>query len=77
MADRVADLEALRDVLWVSIQSVDAEKRAPLAAQFRATLSELAELTVDVGKAVDPLDEIAARRAARGVAAAGKGGPGF
>lgn len=73
MSDRSSALEALRDVLWASIQSADPEKRAPLAAQYRATLGELADLSKDDGKAGDPLDEIAARRAARGGATAGKG----
>jgi len=75
MADRKASLEALGEVLWASIQAADPEKRAPLAAQYRATLSELADLDGKKGGKVDPLDEIAARRAARGGAAAGKGRP--
>ncbi len=73
MSDRRADLEALRDVLWESVNAADPEKRAPLAAQYRATLSELAELETEAGKAGDPLDELTARRAARGVATSRKG----
>ena len=65
MADRAEELEALRIVLWGSIQSVDADKVAPLANQYRATLAELAELTKGSGKVGDPVDEITARRAAR------------
>ena len=77
MTDRAESLERLRDVLWESIEKADPEKRAPLAAQYRATLSELADVSKDSGKASDPLDEIAARRSARGVAAAGQGRPAF
>jgi len=36
-------------------------------------LSELAELSAEAGKAGDPLDEIAARRSARGVPTSRKG----
>ena len=70
MYDRKAELVALSEVLWVSIGSVDPEKRAPLAAQYRATLKELAELDGKKGGVGDPLDEIAARRVARGSSAA-------
>jgi hypothetical protein len=73
MADRKADLEALRDLLWVSLQATDPDKRASLAAQYRGTLAELAELDRGAGKAGDPLDELTARRAARGVATSRKG----
>ena len=73
MTERLSDLERLRDLLWESLSDATADKRAPLAAQYRATLSELEALSKDVGKAGDPLDEIAARRSARGVATAGKG----
>ena len=73
MASRLSDLERLRDLLWDSLSQADPDKRASLAAQYRATLAELDVLSKDVGKAGDPLDEIAARRSARGVATAGKG----
>jgi hypothetical protein len=65
MTDRAAELEALRIILWSSIQEVSPDKRAPLANQLRATLTELAELTKGSGKVGDPVDEITARRAAR------------
>jgi hypothetical protein len=65
MTDRAAELELLRAVLWESIQTVSADKVAPLANQYRATLAELAELTKGSGKVGDPVDEITARRAAR------------
>lgn len=63
--DRSEELEALRVLLWDSLQAVDADKRAPLANQYRGTLAELAELTKGSGKVGDPVDEIARRRAAR------------
>lgn len=73
MASRLTDLERLRDLLWDSLSEADPEKRASLAAQYRGTLAEIEALSKDAGKAGDPLDEIAARRSARGVATAGKG----
>lgn len=63
---RLDDLRALSELLWSSLEVCDAEKRAPLAAQYRATLTELAELEKQASKVGDPVDEIAARRAARG-----------
>lgn len=66
-------LEALVDlaaVLKASIDDSPADKRAPLAAQYRATLAEVAELEREAGKVADPVDEIAARRVARGGATA-------
>lgn len=73
MADRLSQLEALRDLLWESLSQADPDKRASLAAQYRTTLAELDVLAKDAGKAGDPLDEIAARRSARGVPTARKG----
>lgn len=73
MVDRKAELEALRELLWLSLQQADPDKRSALAAQYRGTLAELAELDRDAGKAGDPLDELTARRAARGVATSRKG----
>ena len=61
--DHRAQLEALRDLLASSLVEAKAEKRAPLAAQFRAVLAELAGLPV--GVEVSAVDEIAARRSAR------------
>ena len=67
---RLPALESLRDLLRTSLDEAPADKRAPLAAQYRATLSELATLSAESAKAGDPLDEIAARRSARGGATA-------
>lgn len=65
-SSRLEALESLRDILRASLDEAPADKRAPLAAQYRATLAEIATLTADEKKAGDPVDEIAARRAARG-----------
>jgi len=77
---RVDDLREKRDFMWVSIQEADADKRAPLMNQWRALEASIAELESKAEKAGDPLDEIAARRAARGGATArpgrAKGSPG-
>lgn len=70
MASRLEALRDLAEVLRLSIDGVSdifPEKRAPLAAQYRATLAEVAVLEAAAAKEVgDPVDEIAARRAARG-----------
>lgn len=65
-SSRLEALEALRDILRASLDEAPADKRAPLAAQYRATLAEIDSLSADNAKAGDALDEIAARRAARG-----------
>jgi hypothetical protein len=65
-SDRLSQLEALRDLLWESIQDVDPEKRATLAAQYRATISEIAGISKKSETVVSPIDEIRARRSARG-----------
>lgn len=44
MSDRLTDLRDLRDLLRSSIAEVEPDKRAPLSHQYRATLSEIAEL---------------------------------
>lgn len=63
---RIDDLEKARDLMWDSIRAADADKRAPLMNQWRALEATIAELAGKAKKAGDPLDEIAARRAARG-----------
>ena len=77
---RIDELKAAQKVMWESIVSADADKRAPLMNQWRALEATIAELESQVQKAGDPLDEIAARRAARGGATArtraAKGGQG-
>ncbi len=65
MPDRLADLERLREVLWESLEAADPEKRAPLAARIESVLVQIETLTPQA-KAGDPVDEIAARRSARG-----------
>lgn len=69
-AGRLEALIDLAEVLKASIAASDPDKRAPLAAQYRATLAEVAELEREAGKVADPVDEIAARRSARGGATA-------
>lgn len=63
---RIDDLKAARDLMWASIQAADADKRAPLMNQWRALEATIAALDAEAEKAGDPVDEIAARRAARG-----------
>ena len=68
--DRLSKLRALEPVLLASIEGAPPDKRAALVAQYRATLAEIDGLEANVAKAGDPVDEIAARRAARGAVAA-------
>ena len=63
---RLEDLRAARDVMWDSITAADPDKRAPLMNQWRALEATIAELAVVADKVGDPVDEIAARRTARG-----------
>lgn len=67
---RVDDLKAALGVMWASIEATDPEKRAPLMNQWRALEATIAELESDSEKVGDPIDEIAARRTARGGATA-------
>lgn len=62
---RLEELRSLRDLLRESISEVEAHFRAPLANQYRATLLEIESLESSAEKAGDPIDELAARRAAR------------
>ena len=77
---RVDDLTAARDLMWASIVESDPDKRAPLMNQWRALEAAIAELAKDSEKTGDPIDEIAARRSARGGSTArtrrAEGGPG-
>lgn len=73
MSDRLDALRDLAGLLRESLNEADADKRAPLAAQYRATLAEVAQLESEAGKVADPVDEIAARRSARGGATARPG----
>lgn len=63
---RLDDLKLARDLMWESISEADPDKRAPLMNQWRALESTIAELESKSEKAGDPVDEIAARRSARG-----------
>ena len=72
MSARMDDLVRLRALLWESIESATPDKRAPLAARLESVIEQIEKLTPDA-KAGDPLDEIAARRAARGGATARAG----
>ena len=70
MVDRLKKLQDLEAVALDSIEAAPADKRASLIAQYRALLAEIESLQAASEKAGDPLDEIAARRAARGGATA-------
>lgn len=70
---RIDDLKDARDVMWTSISEADPDKRAPLMNQWRALEATIAELEAKTEKTGDPIDEIAARRAARGGATARPG----
>lgn len=63
---RLDDLKLARDLMWDSIAEAPAPNRAPLMNQWRALESTIAELESKSEKAGDPVDEIAARRSARG-----------
>lgn len=69
MASRLEELKDLKALLWSSLVEVDADKRSPLAAQWRAASSEIAELEGEAPAVVpvgDPLDELRAKRKSRG-----------
>ena len=66
MSTRLSDLQSLRETLMASLAQVPADKRAPLAGQLRGTLAEIEALESRAAKVGDPIDELGARRAARG-----------
>ena len=70
MSARLDKLKLLEKVTFKSITAAAEDKRAPLIAQMRGILAEIAELESKSEKAGDPVDEIAARRSARGGATA-------
>lgn len=77
--DRMAKLLDLEAIAWSSVVETDPARRAPLIAQHRAILAEIAELSKDLTGTGDPVDEIAKRRAARGAGpakGAGRSGAG-
>ena len=67
--DRLAELRELYEIARDSIALADPEKRAPLIARAESLALQIETLT-PTEKAGDPLDEIAARRTARGGATA-------
>lgn len=62
-------LEAVRDRLAEELLAAEGRDVAALAKELRATVAELESLPG--GKEVSPLDDLAARRAARRAEAAG------
>jgi hypothetical protein len=62
---RLDDLKRLREVLWESIELAPHDKRAALAARLESVIEQIEKLTPTT-KAGDPIDEVSARRAARG-----------
>lgn len=70
MADRLYELTEAKALMWDSMVTADPDKRASLMGQWRALESQIAELEREAGKVADPVDEIAARRSARGGATA-------
>lgn len=64
MASQLENLEALLALLWESLGTAEADKRASLAREYRATLDKVESLRA-VNKVGDPVDEVANRRAAR------------
>jgi hypothetical protein len=67
--DRLAELRELYEIVRDSIAAADPEKRAPLVARAESLALQIEALT-PTEKAGDPLDEITARRTARGGATA-------
>lgn len=63
--DRLAELRRLYEIALASIGDADPDKRAPLIARAESIAKQIDDLTPSE-KAGDPIDEIAARRAARG-----------
>lgn len=64
MVDESEKLDALLRLLWSSLNEAEPDKRASLAREYRQTLEKLETLKGKT-KAGDPIDEVAARRAAR------------
>lgn len=73
--DRLRTLEDLRDVLAQRIEDCRSSRDlAALSARLQSVLSEIAELRAGARPATDPVDEINARRQARGAASARRTG---
>jgi len=58
---RLDDLNGLRVLLLASLDEAPADKRAPLAAQLRATLAEIDELDTGAGEERTGLSEFERR----------------
>ena len=63
--DHRAALEALRDTLASLLDSTEAQVHAQLAAQYRATLADLAALDAVTAKPKGLRDELKAKREAK------------
>lgn len=70
MTSRLDDLIAMRELLWESVKVADPEKRAPLFARLESVVEQIEKCNSTKAKAGDPVDEIAARRSARGAGSA-------
>lgn len=71
MSKRLEDLNAMRELLWVSVRQAEPDKRAPLFARLESVVSQIESLSAaTTQKAGDPVDEIAKRRVARGAGTA-------
>lgn len=64
--DRRKALEELRDTLAGLLDTTESQVHAQLAAQYRATLAELAEIAAADAPARGSVDELKQRRAAKG-----------
>lgn len=72
--DRVATLRALRDLLAAEIEGCgSARDVAALSRQLTMVMVEIAELAPPVAKKGTPLDELRARRTARGATSKSSG----
>lgn len=69
MTSRLDDLKEMREQLWVSIDACPPDKQAPLFARLESVIEQIERLSPSES-AGDPVDEIAARRAARQSSAA-------
>lgn len=68
MPTRLEELQSLRDLLRDSLNECPPYSRAPLAAQYRATLAEIDDLAgtaAGESKPKNPLDELSRRRKER------------
>lgn len=69
--DQLKALRSLRDILAREIDACDSLRDlASLSARFESVVAKIAGLAADSEKKGDPIDEIAARRTARGGATA-------